>query len=153
MNAFVTIVTEIMQCDFFSARYNTVVGLRQFSIAVALPARAERPLKICSGGHDGSQKQCTLRPRGQSDRNGKLPLKTEELIFGGTYIWNGVNISNKMSLYIQGAYNRRFLVNKQCVLRHYLGLLLVALQQQRIEEVKSLTSELKTTKINLERRY
>ena len=33
-----------------------------------------RPLKICSGGCDGSQKQCTVRPRGQSDRNGKLPL-------------------------------------------------------------------------------
>ena len=47
---------------------------RQFSIAVALPARAERPLKICSCGCDGSQKQCTLRPRGQSDCNGKLPL-------------------------------------------------------------------------------
>ena len=52
-----------------------MLALRQFSIAVALPARAERPLKICLGGRDGSQKQCTLRPRGQSDRNGKLPLE------------------------------------------------------------------------------
>jgi hypothetical protein len=31
--------------------------LRQFSIAVALPARAERALKICSRGRDECQKQ------------------------------------------------------------------------------------------------
>jgi hypothetical protein len=32
-------------------------ALRQFSIAVALPARVERALKICSRGRDGLQKQ------------------------------------------------------------------------------------------------
>ena len=37
--------------------------LRPFSIAVALPAWAERVLKICSCGLDGRQKQWTLRPR------------------------------------------------------------------------------------------
>jgi hypothetical protein len=51
------------------------VCLRPFSIAVALPARAERALKICSHGRDGSKKQWTLRPRGQSDVNGKRPLR------------------------------------------------------------------------------
>jgi hypothetical protein len=45
-----------------------VGSLRPFSIAVALPARAERALKICSRGRDGSKKQWTLRPRGQSER-------------------------------------------------------------------------------------
>ena len=62
--------------------------LRQFSIAVALPARAERPLKICPGGRDGSQKQCTLRSRGQSDRNGKLPL-INEFVYIGLDTWKG----------------------------------------------------------------
>jgi hypothetical protein len=43
-------------------------SIKAVSIAVALPARAQRALKICSRGRDGCKKQWTLRPRGQSER-------------------------------------------------------------------------------------
>ena len=53
----------------------TLRPLRQFSIAVALSARAERAMKICSRGRDECQKQWTLRPRGQGECYWKTACK------------------------------------------------------------------------------
>ena len=41
----------------------------------ALPARAERALKVGNVSTPKAKQQCTLGPRGQSGRNGKQPLE------------------------------------------------------------------------------
>jgi hypothetical protein len=48
--------------------------LRQFSIAVALPARAERALKICSRGVTGFKNNERSARAGKANVNGKWPL-------------------------------------------------------------------------------
>ena len=44
-------------CPAWASITRLATTLRPFSIAVPLPARAERALKICSRGRDGSKKQ------------------------------------------------------------------------------------------------
>jgi hypothetical protein len=50
------------------------MALSPVSIEVALPARAERALKICSRGRDGVKNNERFARAGKANINGKRPL-------------------------------------------------------------------------------